>query len=102
MIGVNALFLAAALTFRLLDERRRPVGSVEAYARRVQDVPAGSEPNRAAAAVAAAERLGDLADTAELMGDDENAARLRARASVLRAMAFHELDHRRAATDHDA
>lgn len=63
--------------------------------------PGMSEPSRATAAVAAAERLGDLADTAELMGDDGNAARLRARASVLRAMAFHELDHHGASPEHD-
>ena len=53
-----------------------------------------SESNRAAAAIAAAERLGDLADTAELMGDDPNAARLREQALVLRDVALHELDQR--------
>jgi hypothetical protein len=61
---------------------------------RMRDEPIRSEPNQAAAAIAAAERLGDLADTAELMGDDANAARLREQASLLRDMALHELDHR--------
>ena len=42
------------------------------------------------ALVSAADRLEALADTAELMGDDENAARFRAEASRqrLRAMAL--------------
>ena len=58
--------------------------------------PARSEPNRVAAAVASAERLDELADTADLMGDDANAARLREQASALRDVALHELDHRSA------
>lgn len=61
---------------------------------RMPDEPARDEPDRAAAAVAAAERLDDLADTADLMGDEANASRLRARARVLRNVALHELDHR--------
>jgi hypothetical protein len=61
---------------------------------RMRDEPTRSEPNQAAAAIAAAERLGDLADTAELMGDDANAARLRERASALRDVALDELDQR--------
>jgi hypothetical protein len=60
----------------------------------MRDEPPRSGPHSAAAAIAAAERLGDLADTAELMGDDANATRLREQASVLRDVAFHELDHR--------
>jgi hypothetical protein len=61
----------------------------------VRDEPARSETNRAAAvvAVAAAERLDDLADTADLMGDDANAARLRGQASALRDVALYQLDH---------
>jgi hypothetical protein len=59
---------------------------------------AASEPDRAAVAVAAAERLDDLADTADLMGDDANAARLRQQASALRDVALHELDHRESPT----
>jgi hypothetical protein len=59
------------------------------------------EPDRAVAAAAAAERLDDLADTADLMGDDANAARMRHQASVLRAVALHELDHRSDCDDTD-
>jgi hypothetical protein len=65
---------------------------------RMRDEPRRSEPNRAAAAIAAADRLGDLADAAELTGDDANAARLREQASVLRDVALHELDHRSSPT----
>jgi hypothetical protein len=68
---------------------------------RMRDEPTRSEPNQAAAAIAAAERLGDLADTAELMGDDANAARLREQASVLHDVALHELDHRSSPTASD-
>ena len=64
----------------------------------MRDEPARSETDRAAAAVAAAERLDELADTADLMGDDASAARMRRQASVLRDMALHELDHRRKPT----
>ena len=60
----------------------------------MSDDRARPEPDRAATAVAAAERLDDLADTADLMGDEANAARLRHRARLLRGMALHELDHR--------
>jgi hypothetical protein len=68
---------------------------------RMRDEPTRSEPNQAAAAIAAAERLGDLADTAERMGDDANAARLREQASVLHDVALHELDHRSSPTASD-
>lgn len=67
----------------------------------MRDEPTRSESNQAAAAIAAAERLGDLADTAELMGDDANAARLREHASVLRDVALHELDDRNSPTVRD-
>ena len=77
-----------------------PTAAVRTIAR-MRDEPARSEPDRAAAAVAAAERLDDLADTADLMGDDANAARLREQASVLRDVALHELDHRGAPTAGD-
>lgn len=40
----------------------------------------------------AADRLDDLADTAELMGDDDGAARFRADASRMRARAMALLD----------
>jgi hypothetical protein len=65
------------------------------------DHPARSGPDRADVAVAAAERLDDLADTADLMGDEANAARLREQASLLRDVALHDLDHRRAPTATD-
>jgi hypothetical protein len=67
----------------------------------MSDQPARPGPTRAAAAVAAAERLDDLADTADLMGDDANAARLREQASALRDVALRELDHRSAPTTGD-
>jgi hypothetical protein len=60
----------------------------------MRDESTRSGQDRAAAAVAAAERLADLAETADLMGDTANAARLREQASVLRDVALHELDHR--------
>ena len=68
---------------------------------RMRDEPTRSEPNQAAAAIAAAERLGELAVTAELMGDDANAARLREQANVLHDVALHELDHRSSPTASD-
>jgi hypothetical protein len=67
----------------------------------MRDEPTRPEPDQAAAATAAAERLGDLADTAELMGDEANAARLREQASVLRDVAFHALDYRSSPTASD-
>lgn len=42
----------------------------------------------------AAERLDELADTAELMGDPDGAARLRSEASSNRMQAMGLLDHR--------
>jgi hypothetical protein len=65
------------------------------------DEPTRSKADQAAAAIAAADRLGDLADMAELMGDDANAARLREHASVLRDVALHELDQRSPPTASD-
>jgi hypothetical protein len=43
--------------------------------------------------VSAADRLEALADTAELMGDDDSAARFRADASTQRLRAMALLDH---------
>lgn len=41
----------------------------------------------------AADRLDELADIAELMGDDDGATRLRRAAEVSRLEAMHLLDH---------
>ena len=92
--------MASGQPHRALSGAVGPTTATRTLAR-MRDKPTRSEPNQAAAAIAAAERLGDLADTAELMGDDANAARLREQASVLRDAALHELDHRSSPTARD-
>lgn len=92
--------MAAGEPHRALSGAVDPTTAMRTIAR-MREEPTRSEPNAAAAAIAAAERLGDLADTAELMGDDANAARLREQASVLRDVALHELDHRSSPTASD-
>jgi hypothetical protein len=51
-----------------------------------------AEPLEVRAAREAADRLDSLAETAELMGDDDGALRLRQRASTLRLRAMELLD----------
>lgn len=49
--------------------------------------------------VRAADRLEELADTAELMGDDDGAARFRAQASHCRLTAMDRLENRPSANN---
>lgn len=83
-----------------MDTTTGPAEATRTIARMGDERPR-SEPDRASAAVAAAERLDDLADTADLMGDDGNATRMRHQARLLRDLALHELDRRDAPTAAD-